>query len=75
MTPNDPKLSDRGARRGTCVVGERRRPEAGAVTCGAVRCSAWLGVISLRDRLSAKAPKRLRCELSRQASGAEKLAV
>ena len=42
--PNDPKLSDRGARRGTCAVGERRRPEAGAVTCGAVRCSAWLGV-------------------------------
>ena len=46
-TPNDPKLSDRGARRGLCA-GEggwgRRRWEAQAVTCGAVRCSAWLGV-------------------------------
>ena len=42
-TPNDPKLSDRGARRGGCTVAERRRPEAAAVTCGAVRCSAWLG--------------------------------
>ena len=44
MTPNDPKLSDRGARRGTCMVGGKAVAEAGAVTCGAVRCSAWLGV-------------------------------
>ena len=42
--PNDPKLSDRGARRGTCTVGGKEVAEAGAVTCGAVRCSAWLGV-------------------------------
>ena len=42
-TPNDPKLSDCGARRAGCVVGERRWPEAASVTRGAVRCSAWLG--------------------------------
>ena len=41
--PNDPKLSDRGVRRGTCVVGGKAAAEAGAVTHGAVRCSAWLG--------------------------------
>ena len=43
-TPNDPKLSDRRAWRGTCAAGERRRQEAGAVTRAPVRCSAWLGV-------------------------------
>ena len=42
--PNDPKLSDRGVRRGTCTVGGKAAVEAGAVTHGAVRCSAWLGV-------------------------------
>jgi len=42
-SPNDPKLSDRGARRGTCMAGGKAAVEAGAVTCGAVRCSAWLG--------------------------------
>ena len=42
-TPNDPKLSDRGVRRGTCMVGGKAAVEAGAVTHGAVRCSAWLG--------------------------------
>jgi len=41
-TPNDPKLSDRGVRRGTCMVGGKAAAEAGAVTHGAVRCSAWL---------------------------------
>ncbi len=41
--PNDPKLSDRGVRRGTCMVGGKGAAEAGAVTHGAVRCSAWLG--------------------------------
>ena len=46
-TPNDPKLSDCGVRRGTCMVGGKAAVEAGAVTHGAVRCSAWLGVISL----------------------------
>jgi len=44
-SPNDPKLSDRGGRRGTCMVGGKAAAEAGAVTPGAVRCSAWLGVI------------------------------
>ena len=43
MPPNDPKLSDRGVRRGTCPVGGKAAVEAGAVTHGAVRCSAWLG--------------------------------
>ena len=42
--PNDPKLSDRGVRRGTCVVGGKAAAEAGAVTHVAIRCSAWLGV-------------------------------
>ena len=42
-TPNDPKLSDSGVRRGTCMVGGKAVVEAGAVTHGAVRCSAWLG--------------------------------
>ena len=58
-TPNDPKLSDGGAWRGSCEGGakmtaadvEKRwlgvktpKPEiAATVTRGAVRCSAWLG--------------------------------
>ena len=42
--PNDLKLSDSGVRRGTCMVGGKAAAEAGAVTHGAVRCSAWLGV-------------------------------
>ena len=42
-TPNDPKLSDGGVRRGTCMVGGKAAAEAGAVTHGAVRRSAWLG--------------------------------
>ena len=48
-TPNDPKLSDRGVRRGTCTVGGKAAVEAGAVTHGAVRCSAWLGVSGFMD--------------------------
>ena len=44
LWPNDPKLSDSGVRRGTCMVGGKVAAEAGAVTHGAVRCSAWLGV-------------------------------
>ena len=43
-SPNDLKLSDGGVRRGTCMVGGKAAAEAGAVTHGAVRCSAWLGV-------------------------------
>ena len=49
-TPNDPKLSDRGVRRGTCMVGGKAAAEAGAVTHGAVRCSAWLGVAADSSR-------------------------
>ena len=47
----DPKLSDRGARRGTCTVGGKVAVEAGAVTHGAVRCSAWLGACDLQATL------------------------
>src|SRR6266853_1695956 len=36
-TPNDPKLSDRGVRRGTCMAGGKAAVESGAVTHGAVR--------------------------------------
>ena len=36
-TPNDPKLSDGGAWRGTCMAGGKAAAEAGAVTHGAVR--------------------------------------
>ncbi len=34
---NDPKLSNRGARRGICMTVGMAEEEAGAVTCGAVR--------------------------------------
>ena len=44
-TPNDPKLRDSGARHGSCVVGLLG---AGAVTCVAVLCSAWLGVAGIQ---------------------------
>ena len=47
--PNDPKLSESGVRRGTCMVGGKAAVEAGAVTHGAVRCSAWLGVAVILD--------------------------
>ena len=75
-TPNDPKLSDGGAWRGSCErraqneatdVGqshERTRRArariAATVTRGAVRCSAWLGVTWLR---------RGRCERVRNTLG------
>ena len=42
-SPNDPKLSDCGGRRGSCMVGGKAAVEAATVTPGAVRCSAWLG--------------------------------
>ena len=51
-TPNDPKLSDGGVRRGTCMVGGKAAVEAGAVTHGAVRFSAWLGVAVIADYLA-----------------------
>ena len=50
MTPNDPKLSDCGARRAGCgdMAGAGWAKAAGwsaaaSVTRGAVRCSAWFG--------------------------------
>ena len=53
-TPNDPKLSDCGARRAGCgkAAGAGWAQAAGwsaaaSVTRGAVRCSAWLGVAGL----------------------------
>ena len=51
MSPNDPKLSDCGGRRSLCgkVVGAGLRVGAQAVTAGAVRCSASLGVSGLLD--------------------------
>ena len=57
-TPNDPKLSDGGARRAGCgdVAGAGWAKVAGrwaaaSVTRGAVRCSAWLGVAGFEDRV------------------------
>ena len=60
MRPNDPKLSDGGAWRGSCEGGAQKEATdvgqshdrtrrvqartAATVTRGAVRCSAWLGV-------------------------------
>ncbi len=44
MTPNDPKLSDCGGRRGTCMAGGKAAGwcVAASVTPGAVLCSARL---------------------------------
>ena len=57
-SPNDLKLSDGGVRRGTCMVGGKAAAEAGAVTHGAVRCSAWLGVAVIRRlRWSEESPQ------------------
>ena len=60
-TPNDPKLSDCGGRRGTCMLGGKAAAKAGAVTHGAVRCSAWLGVAVGLGKV-----KSLRVEILRQ---------
>jgi hypothetical protein len=40
---NEPKLRDGGGRRRTCTAGGKVVVEAGGVTHGAVRYSAWLG--------------------------------
>ena len=66
MTPNDPKLSDCGARRAGCgdMAGAGWAKAAGwwaaaSVTRGAVRCSAWLGVAGLgRSRRATTGQKR-----------------
>jgi hypothetical protein len=44
-SPNDPEISDCGARRGGCTAGGKAVVEAAAVTRGAVRCISWLGVM------------------------------
>ena len=51
-TANDPKLRDRGVRRGTCVAGGKVAVEAGLVTHGAVRCSAWLNEFARLKRFA-----------------------
>ena len=67
-TPNDLKLSDGGAWRGSCEGGAKKEATdvgkrwlgvkapgqeiAATVTRGAVRCSAWLGVAVLRKVLT-----------------------
>ena len=61
--PNDPKLSDRGVRRGTCMVGGKAAVEAGAVTHGAVRCSAWLAVAFMCAK---RATKEAECASEKQ---------
>ena len=64
-TPNDPKLSDGGAWRGSCEGGAKKEAadvgqrwlgvktpkleSAATVTRGAVRCSAWLGVAVISE--------------------------
>ena len=45
---HDPKLSDRGVRRGTCTVGGKAAAEAGAVTHGAIAAAHRLVFRSLR---------------------------
>ena len=57
--PNDPKLSDRAARRDACPTAartetkpsrkQREAKKARGVTRGPVRCSAWLGVADIRE--------------------------
>ena len=71
--PNDPKLSDGGAWRGSCEGGAQKeaadvgqrwlggktpKPESAAtVTRGAVRCSAWLGVAFIGAKRSTAQPE------------------
>ena len=69
-TPNDPKLSDRGARRATCAEGgEGGGPEAGSVTRGTVRCSAWLAVAfdseAVWNRAELKANSRVNADVAK----------
>src|SRR5438477_7000481 len=65
VTPNDPKLSDRGVRRGTCMAGGKAAAEAGAVTHGAVRCSAWLAVAVIWAYVKKTTPRQS-CRLIRE---------
>ena len=67
-SPNDPKLSDGGAWRGSCEGGAKteatdvgqmwlgvktpKQELAATVTRGAVRCSAWLGVAVISEKAS-----------------------
>ena len=52
-TPNDPKLSDGRGWRDRCMAGGKEAAEAAGVTAGAVRCSAWLGVAVIIERVIA----------------------
>jgi len=61
-TPNDPKLSDSGVRRGTCMVGGKAAVEAGAVTHGAVRCSAWLNEFASLNRFAVNGLRMVKLE-------------
>ncbi len=62
----DLNLNDCGVRRGTCMVGGKAAAEAGAVTHGAVRCSAWLAVSFVRAKPAAsQAQSRTACEEER----------
>ena len=79
-TPNDLKLSDCGARRGSCEGGTKKeatdvgqRPArtrrvqariAATVTRGAVRCSALLGVAVVREKLPATTGQNRKSALS-----------
>ena len=72
-TPNDLKLSDSGVRRGTCMVGGKVAVEAGAVTHGAVRCSAWLGVGVGLGEDTAKSLEEACTRWSKRTTGDEKL--
>src|SRR5438105_152197 len=65
FTSNDPKLSDRGVRRGTCMAGGKAAAEAGAVTHGAVRCSAWLAVAVIWAYVKKTTPRQS-CRLIRE---------
>ena len=68
VTPNDPKLSDGGGRRSLCgkAAGAGLRVGAQAVTPGAVRCSAWLGVSFIAERREKKVLEN--CEAGDDAS-------
>jgi hypothetical protein len=63
-SPNDPKLSDCGGRRSLCgkAAGAGLRVGAQAVTPGAVRCSAWFGVIGVGVKGESESGNRaMRC--------------
>ena len=74
-SPNDPKLSDGGAWRGSCEGGAQREATdvgqshdrtrrvqariAATVTRGAVRCSAWLGDVGFIVSVRGESPAKM----------------